>query len=66
MARDPFKQVLVSLIAAVSLLERADKMRRALRYAAASNAMFQQMMTDYRRAIDAGRAALKKTENTDV
>lgn len=61
--RDVFKQVLVHLIATVSLLERADKMKKPPRYAAPSNTMFRTMMEDYRRAIAAGRLALK--ENSD-
>lgn len=52
MSREAFTQVLASLAAAISLLERGGKK------AAASDRMFEQMLNDYRAALEAGRAAL--------
>lgn len=53
--RDPFIRLLASLAAAISLLERGGK------EAAPSDKMFDQMLTDYRAALEAGRAALPRT-----
>lgn len=53
--RDPFIRLLASLAAAISLLERGGK------EAAPSDKMFDQMLTDYRAALEAGRAALRRT-----
>lgn len=44
-----------SLAAAISLLERSGK---AAKIAAPSDKMFDQMLTDYRKSLDAARAAL--------
>lgn len=52
MSREAFTQVLASLAAAISLLERGGKK------AAASDRMFEQMLDDYRAALEAGRNAL--------
>lgn len=52
MVRDPLIHMAASLAAAISLLERGGKK------AAASDKMFEQMLTDYRNALDKGRAAL--------
>ena len=46
--------VLASLVAAVSLLKRGSKK------AAPSDRMFDQMIADYERSIERGRAALKE------
>lgn len=56
---DVLKDVLVSLVAAVSLLKRGSKK------AAASDRMFDQMITDYERAIERGRAYLRKETNNE-
>ena len=50
------KQVLASLVASVSLLERGGKK------AAASDRIFDLMLNDYHTAIDSGRAALAAAE----
>lgn len=47
--------LLASLAAAISLLENGGK---AAKKAAPSDKMFDQMIRDYKRALDAGRAAL--------
>lgn len=49
--------LLASLVAAVSLLKRGSKK------AAPSNRMFDQMIADYERAIERGRAALKELDH---
>lgn len=49
---DAFAGVVVSLAAAISLLEGGGKK------AAASDKMFSQMLADYRKSLEAGRAAL--------
>jgi len=54
MSREAFTQVLASLAAAISLLERGGKK------AAASDRMFEQMLDDYRAALEAGRNALSQ------
>lgn len=46
---------LASLAAAISLLERTPKAKKA----APSDKMFEQMLTDYRAALEAGRAAIR-------
>ena len=51
-AVEALKDVLVNLVAAVSLLEHSPKT------AAPSNKMFDQMLADYRASIERGRAAL--------
>jgi hypothetical protein len=53
---EALKDVTVSLIAAVSLLERGGKK------AAGSDKMFSIMLDDYRKSIEAGRAALSLGE----
>src|SRR3954452_24881213 len=57
--RDAFTQVLASLVAAVSLLKRGGK---AAKKAAPSDKMFDQMIIDYERAIEQGRAALAQSD----
>lgn len=52
-------RVMSSLAAAISLLERGGK---AAKKAAPSDKMFDQMLVDYNRALDAARVALKDTE----
>lgn len=60
MSGDPFVQVLASLAAAISLLERGGKK------AAASDRMFERMLDDYRAALEVGRNALsQQTERQD-
>lgn len=54
MNREPFVKVLASLAAAISLLERGGKK------AAPSDLMFEQMLADYRNALEVGRAALSQ------
>lgn len=49
--------IMASLVAAVSLLKRSSKM------AAPSDRMFDQMIADYERSIEHGRAFLVATEN---
>jgi hypothetical protein len=53
--RDPLIAVTAALAAAISLLERTPKAKKA----AASDKMFDQMLKDYRKALDTGRAALQ-------
>lgn len=52
---DVLIRALASLAAAISLLERTPKAKKA----APSDKMFEQMLTDYRAALEAGRAALR-------
>lgn len=52
MSGDTFVRVLASLAAAISLLERGGKK------AAASDRIFEQMLDDYRAALEAGRNSL--------
>ncbi len=52
--RDAYVGVLASLAAAISLLERTPRAKKA----AASNKMFDQMVADYKKALETGRAAL--------
>ena len=53
--RDPFVAVTASLAAAISLLERTPGAARA----APSNMMFDHMLADYRRSLEAARKALQ-------
>jgi cell division protein ZapA (FtsZ GTPase activity inhibitor) len=55
--RDEMTQVLASLAAALSLLERGGKQ------AAASDKMFEQMMRDYSRSLSQARSTLRKMED---
>jgi len=52
LSRETTMRVAASLAAAISLLERSPKK------AAASNKMFDQMLDDYRKALDAARAEM--------
>lgn len=52
--RDAYVGVLASLAAAISLLERTPRAKKA----AASDKMFDQMIADYKKALKFGRAAL--------
>ena len=52
--RDAFVAALASLAAAISLLERTPRSKKA----AASDKMFDQMIVDYKKALEEGRAAL--------
>ena len=52
--REAFVRVLASLAAAISILERTPKAKKAV----ASDKMFDTMLDDYRKALEAGRAAL--------
>lgn len=54
MSRDAIVHAVASLAAAISLLEHTPKAKKA----AASDRMFDQMLTDYRGALDNARAAL--------
>lgn len=54
LSREATMRVMASLAAAISLLERSPKK------AAASNKMFDQMLDDYRKALDAARAELNE------
>lgn len=56
----PFVRVLASLAAAISILERTPKAKRAV----ASDKMFDQMLDDYRKALEAGRSALTAPDAT--
>lgn len=55
--REAFMNVLASLVAAVSLLERGGQK------AAPSDSMFRAMLQDYNKAIEQGRAALAQQAN---
>ena len=55
MARDIEMDVLGSLIAAVSLLRRAEELGQRPSKAVASGKMFKTMLADYERAIEKGR-----------
>lgn len=59
LSREATMRVMSSLAAAISLLERSPKK------AAASNKMFDQMLDDYRKALDAARAELNEPEPTE-
>ena len=52
--REALKHALASLVAAISLLERTPRAKKA----APSDKMFDQMIADYKAAIEQGRAAL--------
>lgn len=52
--REAFVRVLASLAAAISILERTPKAKKAV----ASDKMFDTMLDDYRKALEIGRAAL--------
>ena len=52
---DVLIRVLASLAAAISLLERTPKAKKA----APSDKMFEQMLIDYRNALEAGRAFIR-------
>lgn len=52
--REAFVRVLASLAAAISILERTPKAKKAV----ASDKMFDTMLDDYRKALEAGRTAL--------
>ena len=54
--RDAFVAALASLAAAISLLERTPRSKKA----AASDKMFDQMIVDYKKALEEGRAALHR------
>lgn len=56
------KQLLASLVAAISILRRADEMKVPPSKAVASDTMFRQMLTDYERAVEAGRADLSELD----
>jgi hypothetical protein len=56
-SREALISVTASLAAAISLLERTPKAKMA----APSNTMFAQMLDDYRRSLEKGRAALSDT-----
>ena len=58
--REAFVRVLASLAAAISILERTPKAKRAV----ASDKMFDQMLDDYRKALEAGRSALTAPDAT--
>lgn len=58
--REAFVTVLAHLVGAVSLLEHP-----VPRKAVASDRMFKTMLADYRRAIEAGRAALRAADTTN-
>lgn len=54
--REALKHALASLVAAISLLERTPRAKKA----APSDKMFDQMIADYKAAIEQGRAALEQ------
>ena len=56
--REALVSVTASLAAAISLLERTPKAKKA----APSDKMFEQMLIDYRKSLETGRAALTSTE----
>lgn len=58
--REAFIGVIASLAAAISLLERIPNAKKA----APSDMMFEQMLTDYRRALEAGRSVIKGEPQT--
>ena len=60
--REALKHALASLVAAISLLERTPRAKKA----APSDKMFDQMIADYKAAIEQGRAALSTTPPQDV
>lgn len=56
--RDALLSTAASLAAAISLLERGGK---AAKKGAPSDKMFDQMLADYRKSLEAARAALSRT-----
>jgi hypothetical protein len=54
--RDPLVGLVASLAAAISLLERTPKAKKA----APSDTMFEMMLSDYRKALEAGRQFVQK------
>lgn len=54
--------VMASLAAAISLLERTPKAKSA----APSNTMFEMMLSDYRKALEAGRAAIRARSSAAI
>lgn len=58
---DVLIQALASLAAAISLLERMPKAKKA----APSDKMFEQMLTDYRNALEAGRTFIRARTDKD-
>jgi len=60
--RDPFKAVLASLVAAVSILEDAYGRKLSPNKVVGSDMMFRQMLADYNLAIVKGGAALSRIE----
>jgi uncharacterized protein YqeY len=54
--RDPIMGLIASLAAAISLLERTPKAKKA----APSDTMFEMMLSDYRKALEAGRRFAQK------
>lgn len=65
MTDEVFKTVLAHLVAATSLLARAEDEGVKPSRAVASNAMFRQMMKDYDKAIMAGREAALNITSTE-
>lgn len=57
--RDAMLDVCAALAAAISLLERGGKR------AAASDRMFETMLDDYRKALEAGRVALREQDEKE-
>lgn len=57
--RDPIVAAIASLAAAISLLERTPKAKKA----AASDKMFDQMLDDYRRALANARDAISEVRS---
>lgn len=56
------KDVTSSLVAALSILERATEDRKEPRQVVASDKMFRQMLADYNKSVDRARAALAKAK----
>ena len=59
--RDPMMAMLSSLVAAVSILERASSERCDPKKVVMSDTAFRSMMSDYKKAIEAGRDAINKS-----
>jgi hypothetical protein len=59
-ALEAHKQVLASLVAAVSILRRAEERKTRPSKAVASDTMFRQMLADYERAIASARTTLQE------
>jgi hypothetical protein len=60
--RDAHMATLSSLVAAVSILEEAQRIHKKPSMACASDAMFREMIKDYKRAIDDSRAILSQSQ----